>query len=94
MYNKSKISEFDGNTHRLFWKDSDTEKKPDYMLKIVTFVDKLGGAIAMLLLRKTAEMNAGYTSAAKMFIEDSYVLDVLCNVNSIETLVERIQQAK
>ena len=71
MYNSVKISELDRHTHRFLWRDFDTEKRPDhYMLETVTFGDKPGGAIAMVALRKTAEMNKNYPLATKMLVRE------------------------
>lgn len=80
MYNQVRKSEFDGHTHKLLRRDLDIERKLDhYMLK--TYCYKPGGAIAMLALRKTAQMDSDYPLVAKMMIEDSYV-DVLCSVKN------------
>ena len=76
MYNSVRISEFDMHTHRFLWRELDTNKVPDhYVLKTVTFGDKPGGAIAMLALRKTAQMSLKYPLATRTIMEDSYVDD-------------------
>ena len=95
MYNSVKISEFDMHTHRFIQRDLDVEKIPHhYMLKTVTFRDKPGGAIAMMVLRKTAQMNLEYPLATKMVIEDSYVDDVLESFDNAEIAVERMRQVE
>lgn len=48
----------------------------------------------MMALRKAAKMNADYPLATKVIIEDSCLDDVLSSVDSIETVVERMQQVE
>lgn len=64
------------------------------MLKTVTFGDKPGGAIAMLALKKTAQMNRRYPLAAKTIIEDSYVDDVLGRFDDAQIAIERMRQVE
>ena len=57
MYRAIKISELDQHTHRLWWRNGDASRKPDeYVMTFVSFGDKPTGAIAMVALRKTAEL--------------------------------------
>lgn len=69
MYKCVRISEFDMHTHRFLWRDLDSGKAPGhYILKTVTFGDKSGGAIAMMALKKTAQLNLEYPLATKIII--------------------------
>nr|XP_027213054.1 uncharacterized protein LOC113806132 [Penaeus vannamei] len=85
MYNSVKIGHFDQNCHRFLWREMNTERSPSrYALTTVTFGDKPGGAIAMVALRKTAEMCKNYPEATKLIERDSYVDDLLASVDSHE----------
>lgn len=58
MYNSFQISSLDQYYHRFLWREMNTKRKPDqYTLTTVTFGDRSGGAIAMIALRKTAQMS-------------------------------------
>ncbi len=55
-----------------------TEKQPDqYALTTVTFGDRPGGAIAMIALRKTAQMYNDCPRVTKLIENDSYVDDLI-----------------
>ena len=93
MYNTVKLSEEDMHTHRFLWRDFKVDKEPThYKLKTVTFGDKPSGSIAMLALRKTAELNDDFPLASKIIAEDSYVDDIISSVNSRDCAMERINE--
>ncbi len=55
-----------------------TEKQPDqYALTTVTFGDRPGGAIAMIALRKTAQMYNDCPRVTNLIENDSYVDDLI-----------------
>ena len=95
MYNTVKLSEDDMHTHRFLWRNFDLDREPiHYKLKTVTFGDKPSGSIAMLALRKTAEMNDDFPLASKMIVEDSYVDDIISSVSSRDCAMERIKEVE
>lgn len=60
MYNSVRLSTKDQHTHRFLWRNFDTSKPPDhYALTSVPFGDRPSGAIAIIALRKTAELLEG-----------------------------------
>ncbi|XP_068229104.1 uncharacterized protein [Palaemon carinicauda] len=95
MYNTVKLSEEDMHTHRFLWRNFELERDPShYKLKTVTFGDKPSGSIAMMALRKTAEINNCFPLASKMIVEDSYVDDIISSVNSKDCALERIKEVE
>lgn len=95
MYNTVKISETDQHTHRFVWRDMKTCKRPDhYVLTTVTFGDRPSGAIAMMALRRTAEMSSSDSKAAKMIIKNSYVDDILQSVQNPSEAKSIIQETE
>ena len=83
MYNSIGLSVMDQHTHRCLWRDMNSSREPDhYTLTSVTFGDRPAGAIAVIALRKTAEMfEDRFTKAAKIIINDSYVDDIIFSVD-------------
>ncbi|XP_045109596.1 uncharacterized protein LOC123503684 [Portunus trituberculatus] len=95
MYHTVKLSDEDMHTHRFLWRNFQLEREPShYKLKTVTFGDKPSGPIAMLALRKTAEMNCDFPLASKMIVEDSYVDDIISSVGSTNHAMERIKEVE
>ena len=81
MYNSVDISLLDQNCHRFLWREMDADRTPDhYALTTVTFGDRPGGAIAMIALRKTAEISSQCPSAKRLIECNSYVDDLLTSV--------------
>lgn len=59
-----------------------TKVKPEqYVLTAVTFGDRPGGAIAMIALRKTAQLLNDCPKATKLIESNSYVDDLLTSVD-------------
>ena len=83
MYNSIGLSVMDQHTYRCLWRDMNSSIEPDhYVLTCVTFGDRPAGAIAVIALRKTAEMfESKFITAAKIIINDSYVDDIIFSVN-------------
>ncbi len=70
-----------------------TEKQPDqYALTTVTFGDRPGGAIAMIALRKTAQMSNDCPRATKLIENDSYVDDLITSVEDQVAANELMQE--
>lgn len=93
MYNTVKLSKDDMHTHRFLWRNFEVDKEPiHYKLKTVTFGDKPSGSIALLALRKTAEMNFDFPLASRMIAKDSYVDDIISSVSSKDCAMERIKE--
>ena len=82
MYNWVRISLLDQYCHRFLWWETNTKGKPDqYILTTVTFGDGPGGANAMIALCRTAQMSNDCLRASKLIDSNSYVDDLLTNVN-------------
>lgn len=82
MYNSVQISSLDQHCHRFLWREMNTKVKPEqYVLTAVTFGDRPGGAIAMIALRKTAQLLNDCPKATKLIESNSYVDDLLTSVD-------------
>ena len=86
MYNSIGLSVMDQHTHRCLWRDMIVDKEPDhYVLTCVTFGDRPAGAIAVIALRKTAEMfKSQYPNASRIITDDSYVDDIIFSVDEAD----------
>ena len=86
MYNAIHTSIIDQHTHRFLWRNMNPNRPPDhYILKRVTFGDRPSGAIAILALRKTAEMFSDkFPKAAEIVGNDSFVDDIIFSVDEYE----------
>lgn len=86
MYNSVRLSTKDQHTHRFLWRNFDTSRPPDhYALTSVPFGDRPSGAIAIIALRKTAELlEDDYPKVADVVKNSSYVDDILTSETSIE----------
>ena len=74
-------------THRFLWRDLDVTKEPeDYAMTVVNFGDKPSGTIAIIALKKTAEMGREIcVKASESISKNSYMDDIL---ESVETTNE------
>ena len=86
MFNAIKLSLLDQHTHRFLWRDMDENRRPDhYVLTAVPFGDKPSGSIAILAMKKTAELNKYKLPDAYNIIDrDSYVDDIIHSTNTVE----------
>ena len=96
MYNAIHPSIIDQHTHHFLWRNMNPNRPPDhYILKRVTFGDRPSGAIAILALRKTAEMFSDkFPKAAEIVGNDSFVDDIIFSVDEYEeadTIVSEIE---
>lgn len=95
MYNTVKLSETDQHAHRFVWRDVETNKRPDhYALTIVTFGDRPSWVIAMMALRRSAEMSLSDSKAAKMIVKNSYIDDILQSVQKTSEAKSIIQETE
>ena len=92
MYNAIYTSVIDQHTHRFLWRNMITNKPPDhYILKRVTFGDRPSGAIAILALKKTAEMfRSQFPNAAEIVDNDSFVDDIIFSVDDLNVAKSRM----
>ena len=79
MYHTVKTTVLDQHTHRFLWRDMVTNKVPDtYVIQRVSFGDKPSATIAMMALRKTAEMRSEqYPDAAQIVKHNTYMDDII-----------------
>ena len=94
MYNSILLSTLDQFTHLFLWRDMDTSKDPEiYKMNKVSFGDKPAGAIAILALRKTAEMFVqNYPYASDIIKNDSYVDDIIFSEPEVKIAQDRISE--
>ena len=58
MFHSIEITPVDQMTHRFLWRNLNTTKEPDnYVITAVNFGDRPSAAIAIIALRKTAELS-------------------------------------
>ena len=83
MYNSIFLSLLDQFTHLFLWRNMDKSRVPDiYKINRVSFGDRPAGTIAILALRKTAELfGHTYAEAANIIKNDSYVDDIIFSTN-------------
>ena len=75
MLHSIKIPLIDQMTYRFLWRDLDTSKEPDtYVMTVVNMGDRPSATIAIVALRKTAEMSmAEFPKASKSILSNSYM---------------------
>ena len=73
-------------THRFLWRDLEEEREPDtYVMTSVNMGDRPSGTIAMIVLRKTAEMSKNeFPQACQIIIPNSYMDDIMDSVDLID----------
>ena len=78
MFHSIEIPLIDQMTHRFLWRDLDTSKEPDtYVMTAVNMGDRPSATIAIVALRKTAEMSmAEFPKASKSILSNSYMDDI------------------
>ena len=86
MFNSILLSLFDQHTHRFLWRNMKDNCKPNhYVLTAVPFGDKPSSSIAILAMKKTAElMKHEFPIAYKIIDRDSYVDDIVHSTDSVE----------
>ena len=73
-------------THRFLWRDLEDEREPDtYVMTSVNMGDRPSGTIAMIVLRKTAEMSKNeFPQACQTIISNSYMDDIMDSVDLVD----------
>ena len=96
MYNSIYLSLLDQFTHLFLWRNMVKGREPDiYKINRVSFWDKPAGAIAILALKKTAEMfNHTYNEACNIIKNDSYVDDIIFSEENISIADSRKDEIK
>ena len=95
MYHRVTIPIYDQQVHRFLWRSLEEEREPDtYIKTVLTFGDRPSPTMAMVALRKTAELNAAdEPKAAESIIKNTY-MDDICDsvdtVNEADTLTKSI----
>ena len=94
MYNAIFLSLLDQHTHRFLWRNMNINQDPDhYILSRVTFGDRPSGAIAIIALRKTAEMFKNkFPESTSILIDNSYVDDLIFSVDSMSVAESRMSE--
>ena len=84
MYNAVELELLEQHTHRFVWRGGNEGKAPEhYALSALGFGDRPSGIIAMLALRKTAEIKEEEFPEVKRVIErNTYVDDIVHSVDS------------
>lgn len=86
MFHAIDIPLVDQMTHRFLWRDLNEDKEPDtYVMTSVNMGDRPSGTIAMVVLRKTAEMSKNeFPQAYETILSNSYMDDIPDSVNTEE----------
>ena len=73
-------------THRFLWRYLEDEREPDtYVMTSVNIGDRPSGTIAMIVLRKTAEMSKNeFPQACQTIISNSYMDDMIDSVDLVD----------
>ena len=73
-------------THRFLWRDLEDEREPDtFVMTSVNMGDRPSGIIAMIVLRKTAEMSKNeFPQACQTIISNSYMDDIIDSVDLVD----------
>ena len=90
MYHSISISVSDQMTHCFLWRDLDLQRNPDtYVITVVNFGNTPSATIAMIALRKTAELSQDdYPKASKIILENSYMDDIADSIENEEKSVK------
>lgn len=84
MYHRVTIPIHDQQVHRFLWRSLE-EREPDtYVKTVLTFGDRPSPTMAMVSLRKTAELNAvDEPRAAESIIKNTYMDDICDSVDTV-----------
>ena len=90
MFHSIDIPLVDQMTHRFLWRDLDEEREPDtYVMTSVNMGDRPSGTIAMIALRKTAEMSKyECPRACETILSNSYMDDIPDSIDTVEEAKE------
>lgn len=86
MYHMITIPIYDQQVHRFLWRNLEVEKEPDTFVKtVLTFGDRPSPTMAIVALRKTAELNeADEPKAAEAITKNTYMDDICDSVDSVD----------
>ena len=95
MYHSIEISPFDQMTHCFLWRNLEYDREPEmFAMQVVNFGDRPSANIAMVALRKTAEMSTTlHREASEIIISNSYMDDIVDSKPSIaevNNIIEKI----
>ncbi|XP_068245411.1 uncharacterized protein [Palaemon carinicauda] len=84
MYNCIKLPELEQHVHRFFWRNLQSNRKPDHcVMTFMGFGDRPSGIIVMLALRHTAALSVkDFPEASLVIMTNSYVDDIIHSVES------------
>ena len=90
MYHAIKITHIDQHTHRFLWRDMNLSIEPEiYVMLSVSFGDRPAGNIAIVALRKTAQMGKEiYPDASNVILKNTYVDDIVDSFKDKETAIK------
>ncbi|KAK3748966.1 hypothetical protein QZH41_006852 [Actinostola sp. cb2023] len=85
MYHMIIIPLFDQHVHKFIWRNLETERQPDtYIKTVLTFGDRPSPTMAIVALRKTAELKeVGTPKTAEAIIKNTYMDDICDSVDSV-----------
>lgn len=86
MYHSIDIPLLDQMTHRFLWRELNVEKQPDtYVMTSVNMGDRPSGTMAMVALRKTAEMSkTKFPRSSETILTNSYMDDIPESTDTIQ----------
>ena len=86
LFHAIDIPILDQMTHRFLWRDLEDEREPNtYVMTSVNMGNRPSGTIAMVVLRKTAEMSEiEFPLACQTIISNSYMDDKIDSVDLVE----------
>ena len=90
MYHMIAIPPNDQHVHRFLWRNLETEREPDtYVKTVLTFGDRPSPTMAIVALRKTAELQeVAKPEAANAIKKNTYVDDICDSQTSVEAARE------
>ena len=84
MYHTIRLSIVDHHTHRFLWRDVKVDESPrTYAMTAVSFGDRPAGTIAILTIKKIAQIcEKDFPEACNILEENTYVDDIIDSLNS------------
>ena len=93
MYNTVLMMALEQHTHRFVWRDAEISKNPEhYVLTALSFGDRPSGIIAMLALRKTAQLKEREFPEVKSIIDRNTYVDDITHSLDDKCQAERLMQ--
>ena len=80
MYHMVGIPPIDQDVHRFLWRSFETEREPDtYVKTVLTFGDRPSPTMAIVAMRKTAELKEDVKPEAANSIKKNTYMDDICD---------------